>query len=113
MFKLSLSPMVWATGCKVEWTTDEGRKVESKFDVQFKRLGLKEMRDLTERNRSGELPDELFIHEVVNNWRGITGEDGGELEFCAEELDKAIDKGLGQVMLQAFFDTFPKAKAKN
>ncbi len=112
MFKLALSPTFWAT-VRVEVTNEDGRRVEGKFDVQYKRLDLTQMRDLTERNRSGDLSDNVFIHEVVNSWRGVTDDDGGELTFSTSALDKMLEAGLGQAILTTFFESFPKAKAKN
>lgn len=112
MFKLAQSPKFWAT-VKAEVQAEDGRRVEVRFDVQYHRLALSRIKEITDEISANRSFDDELLREIVADWRGIADEDGEPLAFNAERLQQLFDAGFGPAVLAAFWAALPKARAKN
>jgi len=112
MFKLTQSPRFWAP-VKAEVQAEDGRRVEVKFRVQFHRLPLPRLREITDRIAETRGFDDELLLEVVADWDEVVDDDGEKLPFSESGLRTAFEFGFGPAILAAFWSGMPKARAKN
>ena len=120
MFRMTQSPKFWAT-VRSEVQAENGNRQTVMFDMEFKRLSQSELRSFADRTAAGVIASTDVVEtaverimEVATNWRNVTDAEGGEVTFSREAVHQAVNEfGLGPAILAAFYESMPKAKAKN
>lgn len=93
---------------------DGGRHEKQTFDVQFKRMPQKWIRDIAKKIDADEVFDVDVAREVVLGWSGITDDAGKEVPFSQKALDQVLDvPTLASAMVLAYFNSVAGVKAKN
>lgn len=112
MFKLALAPKFWST-VKAEYSDADGSRKSATFDVEFKRMQMGEALAKSRAYQGSDDADLQFLGDVVTGWRGIAGEDGNELAFTPENLERIYQAGFAGAVVATFFRALPRAKEKN
>lgn len=122
MFKIDRSPAYWwPVKVGVAMAGDEaGRVEEAEFDVEFRRLGDAQVREISEQlaqavvesgGKRGGNAD--FAHRVVINFRKVEL-DGASLPWSVQAFDELLNvPGVAQSIIDAFFQSRSPAAAKN
>ena len=93
---------------------DGGRHEKQTFDVQFKRMPQKWIRDIAKKIDADEVLDVDVAREVVLGWSGITDDAGKEVPFSQKALDQVLDvPTLASAMVLAYFNSVAGVKVKN
>ena len=109
MFKLALSPTFTAS---VAIDFQGGGR--GQFDAVFNRLTQTEIDALSARIAAGEGTDTEIVDQVLAGWSGVADENGAALDFSPANRARVLDvAGVRAAIVRAFFDAFPRAKAKN
>ncbi len=111
MFERARSPTLWAK-VEAEDVDENGRAVMARFHLKFKRLDQNQIKELVEKQKEAGEDDRFFLRNVVEDWKDV-GYNGEPLPFSREEFDKLMADGFAPAMLRAFFESLPKARAKN
>ena len=112
-FKLALSPTFWATA-KTELPAEDSKQpIVAVIQVQYKRLGMAELKAFVERIQGEQVDDIAVAREVMTDWRDVTGDDDQPLDFNPHNRDQLLDAGFAASICKAFFANQPKAKEKN
>jgi hypothetical protein len=97
-----------------ELPVDGGRHEKQSFDVQFKRMPQKWIRDIAKKIDTEEVIDVDVAREIVTGWSGVTDDDGKEVPFSQKALDQLLDvPTLAGELVMAYFKATAGAKAKN
>lgn len=117
MFKVTQSPTYWSKA-RATFVGERGEQVEATIEVQFRRMPMSRIDELTERLRASRedgapLGDKWFVQQIVNDWRGVVGDDDQPLTFTDDNVAMLCDLGWTPGILEAFWHSLPKAKGKN
>lgn len=112
MFKLSQSEAYfWPV--VVEFPVD-GRTDKQDFSGKFKRLKQSRLKEIADQIQAGKITDSELVREILVGWKDIKGEDGQDLPFTSDALDRLLDVPLvSQAIVTAFFNSVTGAKIKN
>lgn len=130
MFTLITDPaeQKYKTPIVVQMRDESGQKKKVTFSAWFRRLTQTEMDDLNDRliasrkaamegedaDQSKKIKDAEIVHEVMVGWEGVKDENGMDVPFNAENLDKLMDVNpVRPTLAKAFFDTINDSGAKN
>lgn len=109
MFKLTLTP-TFTAAVVVEFQGG----ARAAFDATYSRLTQGEVDALSARIEAREATDTEIVDQVLAGWSGVADEDGAALDFTPANRARVLDvAGVRSAIVRAFFDSFPKAKAKN
>jgi hypothetical protein len=98
----------------IEVPVDGGRHEKQTFDVHFKRMPQKWIREIAKQIDADEVIDVDVAKKIVVGWAGVTDDAGKEIPFSNKLLDQLLDvpSAAGAIVL-AFFKATAGAKAKN
>jgi Phage tail assembly chaperone len=104
-----------------ELPSDNARVQKVNFTVRFKRLSTTEFDSLitriNEKDSDGnrQLTDQDIVNEVLTGFGSdLQDENGNALEFTPENIAALCDvHPMRPTLVQAFFESYNKAKAKN
>jgi hypothetical protein len=98
----------------IELPVDGGRHEKQTFDVQFKRMPQKWIRDIAKKIDADQVIDVDVAREVVVGWSGITDDAGKEVPFSQKALEQLLDvPTLAGSVVMEFFKATAGVKAKN
>jgi hypothetical protein len=98
----------------IELPVDGGLYEAQTFDVKFKRMSQKWIRDIAKKIESEEAADVDVAREVVIGWSGITDGAGKELPFSQKALEQLLDvPTMAGELVMLFFKATAGAKTKN
>jgi hypothetical protein len=124
-FKLSQKPTYkWPVPLVIP--TDDGKRVKSNFDAEFRRLTQTRINELVndakryERGRfydedeSAVAMDQATAREILAGWHGIIDDDGEPIPFGEASLDKLLEIPTAAAQIvRAWFESIDIAKRKN
>lgn len=93
---------------------DGGLHETQTFDVHFKRMPQKWIREIAKKIDADKITDTEVAREIVTGWAGITEEGGKDVPFSQKALEQLLEVPTlaGQVVL-AFFKATAGVKEKN
>lgn len=120
MFKIAGSEHYF-TNVAVKVPDGNGKYILHKFDAKFRRLSTTEIDEVYRRINKDKLreneellSDTELLHDVMVGWRGVLDQDGNEIEFTPENLDKLLEVfPVRPTLAQAWFDSLQAGKQKN
>lgn len=101
---------------EISFPTNGGKHEKQSFDVVFKRLTQKRLKEYLEAVDTGndKLNDETFCREVLAGFKGIVDDKGEEVPFSEEALDALLNiPSVAKAIVMAYLASIAGAKAKN
>ena len=93
---------------------DGGLHETQTFDVQFKRMPQKWIREIAKKIDADKVTDTEVAKEILSGWAGITDESGKEIPFSQKTLEQLLDiRTLSGSVVLAFFKATAGVKEKN
>lgn len=114
MFKMAVSPKFWAP-VRAEIQAEDGARINIAFKMQFNRLTVDEVKQLTDATKDDPNGDSNvdFLMRIACGWDDVTDEDGNKAEFSRAGMEWMANHGFGPAIINAFKDALPRARVKN
>jgi hypothetical protein len=99
----------------VEIAADGGGRHKFTFDAEFKRLPSDEVKRLLNPEDGDDAPtDEDFCRDNVVGWSGVKDDEGSDVLFSQESLNKLLQiHPVPAMIVKAWIDSISGAKQKN
>tara|TARA_R110000772_G_C13059920_1_gene415152 strand:+ start:47 stop:391 length:345 start_codon:yes stop_codon:yes gene_type:complete len=93
---------------------DGGLHETQAFDVQFKRMPQKWIREIAKKIDADKVTDTEVAKEILSGWAGITDESGKEIPFSQKTMEQLLEiPTLSGSVVLAFFKATAGVKEKN
>jgi hypothetical protein len=93
---------------------DGGLHETQTFDVHFKRMPQKWIREIAKKIDAEKVTDTEVAREIVLGWTGITDEAGKDIPFSQKALEQLLEiPTLAGAMVLTFFKATAGIKEKN
>ena len=83
LVKKKVSSIKWPVTCNLP--SDGGKWVEEKFVAIFRKIGLDELTNLSEKG------DPTLVKETIEGWEEYKDEEGNDIPFNQDELNLLLD----------------------
>lgn len=114
MFKLDLSSTYWWPVQFAVPEVDGLHLQDMSFEAQFRRHSQAQLDALRARIVEKNLSDTDIAREVVAGWRKVVGDDGGDIPFSAETLNRLLAvPAAGSAIMKAFYESISEGLEKN
>lgn len=113
MFVLDKSPS-YSWPVQTEVASNNGKFETETFDVNFKRVTESEKMQFFGAETVQRHTDVEICKKVVVGWKGVTDENGNEIPFSQENLDKLLEiPKVSSFIVIAFLESLAGARVKN
>jgi hypothetical protein len=97
-----------------EIPVDGGIHEQQTFDIQFKRMPQKWIRDVLKKIDAEQITDGEIVREITVGWSGVMDSNNKELPFSQSALEEMLDvPTLASAIVVHYFRATSGAKEKN